>query len=178
MLQLLLEKVEQIARTDFLTGIANRRHAIDRMNEELSRFNRKGESFSLLMIDVDNFKTINDSYGHECGDYVLKNLAGVIQSVLRNHDMFARWGGEEFVIMLPGTDINNAKTVAEKITNCVKAHTINYIDNLIGLTITIGVVQHQAGDDLDSLVKRADEAMYRGKKNGKNCVIISFKDAF
>lgn len=135
-LRLLLEQVEQIASTDFLTGIANRRYAIDRMSEEISRFNRKGDSFSLLMIDVDNFKIINDLYGHECGDSVLKNLAGVIQSVLRNHDMFARWGGEEFVIMLPGTDINKAKTVAEKIANCVKAHTINYIDNSFGLTIT------------------------------------------
>ena len=172
-LQLLLEKVEQIAKTDFLTGIANRRYAIERMNEELSRFNRNGESFSLLMVDVDNFKKINDVYGHECGDYVLKHLVELIHSVLRKYDMIARWGGEEFLVMLPGTDIDNAKIVAEKISEFVRTHPFNYLDNSFAVTITIGAAQHQAGDDLDSLVKRADEAMYRGKISGKNCVMIS-----
>lgn len=172
-LQSLLEKVEQIAMTDFLTGISNRRNVIDRMHEELSRFNRSGEIFSLLMVDVDNFKNINDIYGHECGDYVLKNMAGLIQSVLRKHDLISRWGGEEFLIMLPGTDTDKAKIVAEKINSVVKSHMFNYKGESFVVTITVGVAQYQAGDDLDSVVKRADEAMYCGKKSGKNCVMVS-----
>ena len=177
-LQLLLEKVEQIARTDFLTGISNRRNAIDKMQEELSRFNRSGESFLLLMVDVDNFKNINDVYGHECGDYVLKHLVDLIQSVLQKYDMIARWGGEEFLIMLPGTDIDKAKIVAEKISSCVRSQAFNYKSRSFVVTITIGVAQHRAGEDLDSVIRRADEAMYWGKKSGKNCVIISFNDVF
>lgn len=173
-LELLLEKMEQIAMIDCLTGIANRRYAIDRMSEELSRFNRSGESFSLLMIDVDDFKKINDVYGHECGDHILKHVVDSIQSVLRKHDLIARWGGEEFLIMLPGTDIDNARMVAGKIRNCVRAKTFYYMEKSFIVTITIGVAQHKAGDDLDSLIKRADEAMYCGKKSGKNCVIIAF----
>ena len=177
-LQLLLKKVEQIARTDFLTGISNRRNAIDKMQAELSRINRSGESISLLMVDVDNFKNINDVYGHECGDYVLKHMVDLIQSVLRKYDMMARWGGEEFLIILPRTDINQAKIVAEKISTCVRSQTFNYQGRSFIVTITVGVAQYQAGEDLDSVIKRADEAMYCGKKSGKNCVIISFKDAY
>jgi diguanylate cyclase (GGDEF)-like protein len=172
-LQVLLEKVEQIARTDFLTGVSNRRYAIDKMHEELSRSNRSGESLSLLMIDVDNFKNINDNYGHEFGDYVLKIIVDLIKSVLRKYDMIARWGGEEFIIMLPGTDIDKAKIVAEKIGSFVREQTFNYKGRSFVITITTGVAQYQAGDDLDNVIKRADEAMYRGKKMGKNCVVIS-----
>jgi len=172
-LQQLLEKVEQVAMTDFLTGIPNRRFAINIMNEELSRISRSGDSFSLLMVDVDNFKNINDFYGHECGDYVLKHLATLIQSVLRRHDMVARWGGEEFLIMLPGTEINNAKITAEKTISHVRAQVFNYKGKLFNITITVGVAQNQAGDNLDNIIKRADEAMYLGKKSGKNCVKVS-----
>jgi diguanylate cyclase (GGDEF)-like protein len=169
-LQQLLQKVEQIAITDFLTGITNRRFAIDRMNEELSRINRGEDAFSLLMIDIDNFKDINDSHGHECGDYILKDVVNLIKSVLRNYDMMARWGGEEFLVMLPSTEINDAKIVAEKIISNVRTQIFTYKGNSFHVTITAGVAQHQAGDDLDSIIKRADEAMYHGKKSGKNCV--------
>lgn len=120
-LQSLLEKLEQIAMTDYLTGIPNRRNAIKKMNEEISRINRDGKIFSIMMIDVDNFKKINDVYGHECGDYTLRHMAGLVQSVLRKHDMLARWGGEEFLIMLPGTDLDNARKVAEKIGAFIKS---------------------------------------------------------
>jgi len=169
-LQQLLEKVNQIAMVDFLSGITNRRFAIDRMNEELSRINRGRDGFSLLMIDIDNFKGINDSYGHECGDYVLKRLVNLIKSVLRNYDMMARWGGEEFLIMLPGTEISDATIVAEKIISNVRTQIFTYKGNSFHVTITAGVAQHQAGDDLDNIIKRADEAMYHGKRSGKNCV--------
>jgi diguanylate cyclase (GGDEF)-like protein len=171
-LQQLLEKVEQIAMTDFLTGITNRRFAIKKMNEELSRINRGGGGFSLLMIDVDNFKGINDSYGHACGDYVLKHLVNLMRSVLRKYDMMARWGGEEFLIMLPVTEINDAQIVAEKVIAYVRTQIFNYKGNSFNVTITAGAAQYQADDDLDSIIKRADEAMYLGKKSGKNCVKI------
>lgn len=169
-LQQLLEKTEQLAMTDFLTGITNRRFAIKKMNEELSRINRGGDGFSLLMIDIDNFKSINDSYGHACGDYVLKNLINLIKPVLREYDMIARWGGEEFLIMLPMTEINDAKTVAEKVVSCVGAQIFNYKGISFNVTVTAGVAQYQVDDDLDSIIKRADEAMYQGKMSGKNCV--------
>jgi diguanylate cyclase (GGDEF)-like protein len=175
-LQILLEKVEQMAMTDFLTGISNRRNAIDLMHKEVSRYNRSGENFSFIMVDVDNFKNINDIYGHECGDYVLKNMVDLIQGILRKYDMLARWGGEEFLIMLPGTDIFETKIVAEKIRSFIDAQTFNHKERSFGVTITAGVAQYQVDDDLDSVIRRADEAMYRGKNQGKNCVIISSRD--
>ncbi len=174
-LQQLLEKVNRIAMVDFLTEITNRRFAIDRMNEELSRISHGGGGFSLIMIDIDNFKGKNDSYGHECGDYVLKNLVNLIKSVLRNFDMMARWGGEEFLIMLPETEMSDAKIMAEKMISNVRNQVFTYKGNLFHVTITAGVAQYKAGDDLDSIIIRADEAMYHGKRSGKNCVIISGK---
>ena len=177
-LKLLLKEVKQTAMTDFLTGVSNRRNAVIMMQEELSRINRNEKPFSLIIIDVDNFKKINDSYGHECGDYVLKRIAKLICSSLRKYDMLARWGGEEFLVMLPGTNLSNARTVVQKLILCVRNSPFNYKEFSFHVTITAGIAQYRNMENLDSLIKRADQAMYIGKKNGKDCAIFSHSSIY
>ncbi len=169
-LKTLLDKLEIMATSDPLTGLANRRSAIARMNDEISRFTRNHQIFSLLMADIDNFKTINDSYGHETGDKVLKHVAEVMKQSLRQHDTVSRWGGEEFLIILPETDAPSAETIAEKIRSRIEASPVIGDNATIPITLTIGCAQVDPGLDIDENISRADQAMYEGKHSSKNCV--------
>lgn len=172
-LNLLLKKLEVMAAIDPLTGIANRRTAINRINEETARYNRNKKEFCLLMVDIDNFKHINDSYGHEIGDCVIKHVVEIMQSHLRKQDMVSRWGGEEFLILLPETDSCTALIAAEKIRNLIEASALTVKDTSVTVTVTIGGTEFDPDIDLDANINRADEALYAGKNKSKNCVVMA-----
>lgn len=168
-LQAKANKYETLAVTDRLTGIYNRVKFEQELKVEIDKIQRyKIEPFSLVLFDIDNFKSINDSYGHLEGDRVLKKITRIVTASLRSSDIFARWGGEEFVVLLTFTSLQNAVQAA----NILK-ETINetYIDNKVEhVTCSFGVTSYQKGDTIHSVLKRADEAMYIAKKSGKNRV--------
>jgi diguanylate cyclase (GGDEF)-like protein/PAS domain S-box-containing protein len=161
------KKIEYIAQTDLLTGIHNRYQLQKLYLIELERAQRYSLPFSMILIDIDNFKNINDTYGHDAGDKVLQHLAHVIQKNLRNIDIFARWGGEEFLVLSPNADLNAAKTIAEKL--CTVVAKFSFPD-VRPVTISLGISTFQDDDSFDSMFKRADSGLYDAKEHGKNRV--------
>jgi diguanylate cyclase (GGDEF)-like protein/PAS domain S-box-containing protein len=165
------EKLEILSRTDSLTGLLNRRSFDVILENELSRFKRSGEIYSVLMLDIDHFKQINDRYGHATGDVAIQCIAQSCESILRSHDTIARIGGEEFCVILPCTNKKVAYTVAEKLREIVSNTSIAVLNEDISITISIGVSQVEKTDiDPAVILKRADENMYKAKKAGRNRV--------
>jgi len=162
--------LEKQAKTDALTGIYNRMKFDEILAKEIQRTKRNKFPLSLIMCDIDHFKQINDRYGHQSGDRVLKRLTRLITGNIRSIDFFARWGGEEFVILSPGTETGGAAVLAEKIRRKVEVYNFEEPENL---TLSFGVASFKPGDSAGKLINRADEAMYRAKKNGRNQVQIS-----
>jgi diguanylate cyclase (GGDEF)-like protein len=156
------------SRTDTLTGLANRRSFDEELGRRLDQWRRHKVPVSLLMIDIDRFKQINDRYGHPAGDAVLKWVADVQSTALRQMDVAARFGGEEFAIILPGTKLADAGNVAERLRATVAAKSFQDAQHEIPVTVSIGVTVTTAGDDPASIVKRADEALYTAKNNGRD----------
>jgi len=167
------EKLKQIAKTDPLTDLSNRRDMIEKMEHEQKRFGRNGKSFVLLMSDIDDFKKINDDNGHDCGDFILESLAKQMRSTVRKQDFTGRWGGEEFLMLLPETDIDGGFALADKIRKDIQDTSYVFNKIKLRLTMTFGVSVYDRPMDIDQCIKMADEALYRGKKQGKNCVIIT-----
>ena len=167
------KKVELLASTDTLTGISNRRDIIKRFNHETDRFERNSNPFSIIMGDVDNFKSINDNYGHDCGDFVLKSISDLIKKAIRKQDSIGRWGGEEFLIILPETDLKGGIKIAEKLRKSIGNNKMvyNYYD--LYVTITFGVNVYDKAKDINECIKEADKALYVGKIRNKNCVVSS-----
>jgi diguanylate cyclase (GGDEF)-like protein len=169
------EKVKQRTReltlaaiTDDLTKAYNRRHFMDIASRELARARRHKLSLSIILLDADNFKEINDNYGHLYGDEVLKQISAICQGMMRSHDIFARYGGEEFIILLPETRIQSAHLVAERIRKTIE-NTRLKPDKIH--TVSLGITALKKSDsELDQLLARADRALYDAKKGGKNCV--------
>jgi diguanylate cyclase (GGDEF)-like protein len=157
-----LERIRDIAIRDELTGTYNRRFLMEGLARELARAGRSGGGFSVCIIDVDHFKAVNDTLGHAAGDEVLKRVAQIAGRGLRGIDVFGRFGGEEFLLLLPDTDRAGASVVAERIRAAVAAET--------RVTVTIGVAQY-AGDSAAAVLARADQALYRGKAAGRNTVL-------
>jgi len=164
-------KLDLLARTDPLTRLSNRRDILDKIKYEALKFERSGEKFVLVISDIDNFKTFNDSYGHDCGDFVLVNLANLMRSVLRKQDCIGRWGGEEFIFLMPKTDFEGGTMVAEKIRKKIENETFYYRDIKLNITMTFGVNVFDTIMDIDYCINKADEALYHGKFKGKNCVV-------
>jgi diguanylate cyclase (GGDEF)-like protein len=162
-----LEIYKRKASFDALTTLYNRATFVDFLQEELSRVNRVGGDLSLLLIDIDDFKKINDVYGHLAGDMVLSSLGGLLRSLLRNEDMPARYGGEEFVVLAEFTTLNQAVIMAEKIRKAVAAYKFG---DLPPVTISIGCATYRLGDSLSGIIQRADLALYDAKNSGKNKV--------
>jgi len=159
------------SRTDTLTGLPNRRSMIDELEVECSRYDRNESDFTLLMVDIDDFKEINDTCGHEAGDEVLKAVSQVFQENVRQADSVCRWGGEEFLFLFRDTDIDGAVIVAEKILEEVAGTTVSMDESRLTVTVTIGVSSFaNAGADITQAISRADQAMYDGKAAGKNRV--------
>lgn len=160
-------ELERLYRQDQLTKTWNRYRITEFIDLELSRFNRSQQSFGLLMIDLDNFKTINDQYGHSEGDKVLVATSTLINGFIRNTDLFGRWGGEEFVLVSVNTDEVSLMMLAEKIREMVDTHDFGLRENI---TVSIGAAMVHPKDTILSLVDRADEALYVSKRQGKNKV--------
>jgi diguanylate cyclase (GGDEF)-like protein len=157
-----------ISTHDHLTDCYNRSYLESQANEELDRSVRYNKSLSFLMLDIDFFKKINDTFGHIAGDEVLKKLAKTIRLNLRSSDVFARFGGEEFIVMIPETKIEEAVIVAEKIRLAIE-NTIYLVSEKV--TVSIGVVEFKANECLDDIYKRVDQQLYLAKKAGRNCVV-------
>lgn len=158
------------ARTDPLTGLANRRAFDLELEARLADFRRRGEQFSLVIVDVDHFKNLNDGYGHVAGDEVLRGLGTVLRRPLREFDFLARYGGEEFALILPKTSAFEAAKVAERLRRAVEEATYEVDDSTLRLTVSIGVAQMTDVDTGTTLLKRADMALYASKESGRNCV--------
>ncbi|MCU0843610.1 MAG: diguanylate cyclase [Spirochaetes bacterium] len=167
------ERLEVMARIDPLTGLANRRYALERLSSELSRSARHGDPFSLAMADIDDFKQFNDTHGHEGGDTVLKSVADIFVASVRKEDMAARWGGEEFLLIFPRLTMDGTMAVAEKLRAAVEAGRPEFKRKKLKVTVTIGVAEYDISLDLDANISRADGAMYEGKRATKNCVIAA-----
>lgn len=165
-------KMEQLATTDSLTGILNRRFFLQQVNKELERSQRYGNPFSLLIVDIDHFKKVNDTYGHSAGDAVIIDVTKVIQKALRKVDILGRYGGEEFIIFLPETNYQNAIHVGERIRKTIEKTQTIYENKKIMCTISLGISNFHPNDKtFDDVFKRADTALYQAKNEGRNRVI-------
>lgn len=163
------EQIQGLADTDDLTGIANKRHFRRQLPQEMERARVYSLPLSLLMFDVDDFKEINDSFGHTVGDVVLSELCGAVRETLRPPDLFARFGGDEFAIILPHTDLGGACAVADRILQRVRELTIPADDEgTIRCSISLGIADYQRADTTGEIIRRADERLYEAKRAGKN----------
>ena len=171
-LRIALGKLEKAALTDPLTGLWNRRAMYRRLRDEKERFDRGGKAFSVIIGDVDHFKTFNDNYGHDCGDFVLEAIADILEQNLRKQDTVSRWGGEEFLILLPETQIDGAYSKTESIREVLCNHPFVFNEMTLHLSMTFGVVAFRMGLSVEDCIKLADGALYEGKKQGRNRVVI------
>jgi diguanylate cyclase (GGDEF)-like protein len=169
----LYELTSRLAITDELTGLANYRHLQLRLDEELARAKRYGKHLSLLMLDADHFKEFNDAQGHVAGDVALAELGSIMGGLVREVDVAARYGGEEFSVVLPETDVAGAYVTAEKIREAIEVHEFADAEGqrTCRLTVSIGLASYPAhGQDKDSVLREADDALYHAKRGGKNRV--------
>jgi diguanylate cyclase (GGDEF)-like protein len=164
------ENLKKISITDPLTGATNRRFFMDKANGELERNERYDSPLSMLMIDIDRFKTINDRFGHDAGDEVLVVCVKKCLSVLRNSDIFSRIGGEEFAVLLVNTEIEDALKMAERLRVEIEGLEVKHLDNTINFTISVGLSELAKDDTLETLLKRSDSALYKAKEMGRNRV--------
>ena len=166
----LSKKYQLLAHFDPLTNLSNRRIAYDILKREQSRISRNKEVLSVLLCDVDHFKRINDQHGHNVGDTVLIELAKIFTEQVRKQDCVSRWGGEEFLFILPQTSAKNAAIIAEKIRSSVENHPINVQDIKIDVTICIGIAQFEESSHIDEVINSADKFLYLAKESGRNQV--------
>jgi len=166
-------ELERLATTDFLTDLANRRHVIRLLEHEIRRCRRLRTTVSVIMLDLDGFKAVNDSYGHEAGDVVLKRVAGLLAGRLRASDVASRYGGEEFLLVLPDTSLADATVVAEEVRQRIQDSPIRYEDKQIGVRASFGVAVLEPWQELAAhdLIQMADTGMYCAKRLGKNRVV-------
>lgn len=170
------EEMRQLANTDTLTGIANRRHFVDVANREFGRARRYGHPLSVLMLDIDKFKTINDHWGHPTGDRVIQALARLTQSLIRGQDLCGRLGGDEFALILPETDSAGAQLIAERLRARAEASdTVSADDgSAVRFTVSIGIASLNAEDSsFDALLQRADKELYQAKQGGRNRSVLA-----
>ena len=164
------KKLSKNINQDYLTKVFTRHKFDEYISIEIEKINRyKNEIFSLLILDIDDFKKVNDTYGHLAGDKVLKDFSKVIKAYARLSDIVARWGGEEFAVLLPSTPLEDAVIVAQKFCSAIEQHKFKHVGRI---TCSIGIATFKAGDTKKTLFKRADEALYISKNTGKNRVSI------
>lgn len=171
-LQLEKEHSEHLASRDHLTGIYNRRYIQTSIMDTIEGQDSNTLTFALAIFDIDDFKNVNDTYGHTCGDEVLKEVVSIIYKNCRDKDMLGRWGGEEFIMFMPNTTKEQALPVIDFIRSEVEEHVFSVIDATFNLTITCGLSEFNAAEDYNRIFTRIDEALYDGKQSGKNKVII------
>ncbi|MDO8675052.1 MAG: GGDEF domain-containing protein [Candidatus Omnitrophota bacterium] len=168
----LYKDIETLAITDGLTAVSTRRYFLERFDEEIKRAQARKIKMSFLMLDVDHFKTINDRHGHLTGDAVLKEIGVIIKENIREIDIAGRYGGEEFCVVLPDTDLEGARVVAERIRKAAETRIIKAYDAVLSITVSIGVSTYPSDGDLpEELIDKADWSLYRAKSQGRNCVV-------
>jgi len=165
--------LKNLADTDELTKLANRRRMLEVLYQEVSRTRRNMGNFCLILLDLDNFKAFNDDYGHDCGDLALRTVSDIILSVLRTQDVCSRWGGEEFLILLPGTDLTGATLVAERLREKFEKYRLRFGKLELSFTGSFGVCKFNRFDDLDVSLKTVDKNLYTAKASGRNCVVAN-----
>ncbi len=163
------QEIHILATTDSLTGIANRREFSDILESEMSRAKRYGTPLSLLMYDLDHFKRVNDTFGHNAGDAVLQTVTGLVKQNIRTVDVPTRWGGEEFMVLMPQSDMVAARSAAEKLRQVIAQYRF---DKAGTVTVSFGVTEFVPQDDSNSLLKRVDDALYLAKERGRNRVEV------
>jgi two-component system cell cycle response regulator len=173
-----MEKMAELSTKDELTGLYNRRYFMESAEREAAGSARYGQDLSLLMLDLDFFKQINDSHGHPAGDRALKQTARLLKESIRQYDIACRYGGEEFAVIMPNTHLSDARTFCERLRKKIEGMTIRYESNEIRFTVSIGVAQFSAEVDnsIGDLIKRADDGLYTAKKQGRNRVVAVDKD--
>ncbi|WP_413702011.1 GGDEF domain-containing protein [Psychromonas sp. KJ10-10] len=166
------EQFRLLANTDYLTNLYNRRFFMEQGEREFSRYKRHNSPFAIISVDIDHFKHINDDFGHPAGDHVLKIVSQLLQKSIRNEDILARIGGEEFTIILPETSLLSAKILAERTRESIQKQIIEYQKEIyIRVTVSLGVTLVKTKDDnFDDVLLRVDEALYEAKENGRNQV--------
>jgi len=170
----LSKKYQQLAHLDPLTKLSNRRDALYILQREQARMLRNKEPLSIILCDVDHFKKINDKYGHNAGDAVLVDLGKIFTLNIREQDCIARWGGEEFIFILPQTLAENANQLAEKIQETLQTHLVNYEDDKIKITISMGIVEFNEDQSIDEVINNADKFLYQAKNAGRNQIFPKF----
>ena len=169
--------LEETARTDFLTKLINRRAMHRFLQNEIARFERTGSTFSLVLVDIDHFKNINDQFGHDIGDDVLIALSKAFESAVREQDIVSRWGGEEFLILLPGTAQDDAFVQAKRLRQLLDSDALQFERYPHRITASFGVCEFTRGENLEYLLKQADLALYQAKDLGRNQVRVAAKPA-
>ena len=164
------DKLRKLAVTDFLTGVYNRKYFIEQAKIEILKAKRCNNTFSLLVFDIDNFKNINDTFGHQAGDKVMKEFCSLCKSSIRGYDYFCRFGGDEFALTLINSSLEKAEDAAERIKNEVNQLKVKYYDKIIKFTVSIGVTElsPDKNEDIYKILLRADKALYKAKKSGRN----------
>lgn len=158
------------AETDALTGLLNRRRMSDRMQQELLRARTEQKPLAVMLLDIDHFKDVNDRFGHAAGDDVIAKVGDVLTSCVRRGDLVSRWGGEEFLVLMPSASQSEAKDAAERMRAQVAATPVG--EQQLSVSITVGIALWRAGESLDETLDRADTLLYRGKNSGRNCVVV------
>ena len=166
------EQLGEAARVDPLTGLYNRRGFREEAEVEVQRMFRGGKGFSIVLSDIDNFKSFNDQYGHACGDHVLSRAAAILRDRIRDIDRLGRWGGEEFILLLPETESDGAALLAEKLRDTIGENVFEFQGRRLSITLTFGVATFRKGETLEACIARADAALYEGKAAGRNRVMV------
>lgn len=167
-----MDKLETISKTDSLTGLYNRRYIIEKIENEFANFKENNNHFSIIIADIDYFKKVNDSFGHDFGDQVLKIVSRNLKNTVGELGFVSRWGGEEFLILLPKTSIEDAYRLADKMRKISEDEIIDYNETQVSITLTFGVTVNEADEMIDDTIKKSDNALYKGKNQGRNCVVL------
>lgn len=170
-LRVAYEKVNALSNRDYLTQAPNRKYFLEKIEYEQLRFKRTQNTFILAYGDIDDFKKVNDTYGHETGDYVLISLTNILRQTIRNIDFFCRWGGEEFLIFLAESDLELGKMVVERILNEIRNYNFIYNGNNIKITMTFGLAVYDKDQHINQIIDIADQKLYWGKKHNKNQIV-------
>lgn len=167
------QQLREIASRDFLTSLLNRREAYRQIHDEIARAERNQRPVGFILFDIDHFKRLNDSYGHNAGDEVLKQLAVKLMAALRDYDIACRYGGEEFLVVAPETGPDETFKLAERLRLTIEATDFRADTQIISITVSVGVSHFQQGDSIEKVISRADSALYRAKDRGRNCSVAA-----
>jgi diguanylate cyclase (GGDEF)-like protein len=167
------KSLQILATMDSLTGVFNRRTILESLEKELHRSRRYKNVFGIIIMDIDFFKIINDTYGHQTGDKVLRSVCDNIGANIRVNDVIGRYGGEEFLIIMPETDTNHAAKAAEKLRWAIESKPVLPENTQVKVTASFGVSSYRQNDDTKIIITRIDNALYESKKNGRNCVTVT-----